>query len=68
MNEDKQICIYQLLHEPGFSTVNPFMADISRVSFHELVNLNSFMFKDVFFKLKKKNIYILPKVRWLKIL
>lgn len=50
-NEDKQICICKLLHEPHFRSVNPIMAPISRPSLHGHVKLNFSMFYKTFLKL-----------------
>ena len=59
VNKDKHIRIYKLLHELGFSPVTPFVAVMSIVFFQDVVNLNSFLFRDAFLKLKKK----LPTLR-----
>ena len=50
VNKDKHIRIYKLLHELGFSPVTPFVAVMSIVFFQDVVNLNSFLFRDAFLK------------------
>jgi hypothetical protein len=45
--------IYVFLHEPEFSTLTPLMAVISGVSIPDLVNLNCYVFCELFLKLRK---------------
>ena len=49
----KHICIHSPLLEPEFSTKTSFVALISRFILHDPVNLVSFLFCEVFLKLRK---------------